>query len=163
MSEILPVTSMISPAMEMFRKNRWIIEWEGLDAWTLKTFARPNLQFGEVVQDFINTKVYFQGKFEWSTIEMSLYQPLVPSAQQRVMEWVRLGYENISGRAGYKEFYTAKNFKLKLLDPVGAVMEQWDFINLFLTAVNNDSLDYGSADILMSTLTLRYDKCILQR
>lgn len=162
MAEILPVTTMIAPAFEPKRQNRWVVEYEGIDAWTLKTFARPNLSFGEVVVDYINTKRYFQGKFEWQTIEMTLYDPIVPSAAQKVMEFVRLGYENISGRAGYKDFYTAKNFKVKLLDPPGAVIEEWDLINLWLLSANFNTLDYASPEIMNVSCTFRYDAAILQ-
>lgn len=162
MAELLDTNRMLAPAFEGQRQNRWIIEWEGLDAWTAKSFARPSISFGEVPVHYINSIRYYQGKFEPQTLSLSLYDPIVPSASQKVMEWVRLSYEQLTGRAGYKEFYTARGFKLKMLDGPGAVVQQWDFINLFITAVNFGTLDYASADMAMVELTLRYDSFIMQ-
>lgn len=162
MAEILPVTSMIAQAYEPLRQNRWILAWQGLDAWTLKTFSRPNLSFGEVAVDYINTKRYFQGKFDWQTVEMTLYNPILPNAAEKVMDWVRLGYENISGRAGYKEYYTAKDFTLNMLDPVGAIVESWVYINLFPVSVNFNGLDMSSAEVQMINITCRFDAAIMQ-
>jgi hypothetical protein len=41
------------------------------------------------------------------------------------MQWVRLCYEVITGRGGYASMYK-RDFSLKMLDPQGAVIEQWD-------------------------------------
>ena len=161
MAEILPVTTMIAPAYEPMRQNRWVVDFDGIDAWTLKTFAQPSLNHNEIVIDYINTKRYFQGKFEWQPISFTLYNPITPSAAQKMMDWVRLGYENISGRAGYKEFYVARNFQLKLLDPIGSVVSSWLFENLFLTAVNFNTLDYSSGDAILTEITARFDAAIL--
>ncbi len=152
---------MMAPAWEGKRAHRWIIEYEGIDTWLAKTFARPSLNMGEVPVEYINTRRYFQGKFEWQPIEMSIYDAIQPSATQKIMEWVRLGHENATGRVGYKEFYVAKDFKLKMLDGPGNVVEQWDIINAFPTNVNFNTLDYGNAEVMMVNCTLRYDAAIL--
>ena len=162
MAEILEDSQMLLPAFELKRENRWVLEWDGIDSYLVRQFARPQANMGEVTLDFINGKRYFQGKFEWSTSQFVLTDPITPSQAQKVMEWVRLGFENITGRAGYKEFYTAKNFKLKLLDPVGAVVEQWDYINAFLSSVDFGSLDYTSAEPTKVTCTIRFDMAIHQ-
>ena len=47
------------------------------------------------------------------------------------MEWARLAHETISGRDGYAAFYK-KDFSLKLMDPVGVTVEQWDIKALTL-------------------------------
>ena len=161
MAELLDVSQMIAPAYQPKVENRWIIAWDGLDAFTAKAFNRPSLQFQEVVIDYINTKRYFQGKFEWQTITLELYDPIVPSAAQRVQEWVRLGFENLTGRAGYKEFAVARGFVLNLLDPPGSVIESWSFINLQPMSVNYGALSYDSSTPCTVQLTLRYDAAIL--
>jgi hypothetical protein len=161
MPEILEVSQMIPPAYEPKRQNRWILEWDGIDAYAIRSFARPSLQFDEIVVDFVNTKRYYQGKFSWSTVDLVLNDPIAPSQAQKVMEWVRLGFENLTGRAGFKEFYTAKNFKLKMLDPAGSVVELWDFIGCMVMNANFNSLDYTSAEIAQVNVTLRFDMAIL--
>lgn len=160
--EILEIQDLIPPALEPKRAHRWIIEWAGINAFQCKTFGRPSGSFGEIVIDYINTKRYWQGKWEWKQLTLGLVDYIAPSAAQKCMEWIRLGYENVTGRAGYKEFYAAKNFKLKVLDPAGAVIERWDFFNIFPVDLDNGGLDYSSAEPLMCNVTLRFDIAVGQ-
>jgi hypothetical protein len=52
---------------------------------------------------------------------------------------------------------------LKLLDPVGTVVELWDIKGAFATEVNFGELTYeGNADPVEISLTLRFDNAVLQ-
>lgn len=98
MAEILESQSLLADSFEPKRKFRWIIAINGIDAFTAKTATRPELSFEETVIDFINQKRYLSGKGTWSPISLTLHDPIVPSAAQKVMEWVRLDWENLTGR-----------------------------------------------------------------
>jgi hypothetical protein len=161
MAELLDVTQMIAPAMQNKTQNKFHVEWEGLDAFTVKSFQRPTINSGEVVIDYLNTKRYFKGKTEFQPVTLVLNDYIDPSSAQKMMEWLRLCYEFISGREGYKDLYVARGLKLKVLDPPGAVIEEWDFINAFPTSVDFGPLDYASAETLNITVSLRYDGVIL--
>ena len=54
MAETLSVTEMIPNKFEPKRKNRWIFAIEGIDAFILKTAARPSFTIGEQEINFIN-------------------------------------------------------------------------------------------------------------
>ena len=92
---------------------------------------------------------------------MTLHDPIAPSGAQQVMEWIRTHYESVSGRAGYADFYK-RDIQLKMLDPVGTVVELWDMKGCFITSANFNDLDYGADDPVEISLTIRYDNCILQ-
>jgi hypothetical protein len=77
------------------------------------------------------------------------------------MEWVRTHFESVSGRAGYADFYK-RDCQLKLLDPVGTVVELWDLKGCFLTSASFGDLDYGGEDPTEISLTIRFDNCVLQ-
>ena len=47
-----------------------------------------------VVLDHINVKRKLKGKGEWQDIEITLFDPIVPSGAQQVMEWVRTSHES---------------------------------------------------------------------
>jgi hypothetical protein len=49
---------------------------------------------------------------------------MTPSGTQAVMERARLGYEFVTGRAGYFDFY-AKDITFAALDPVGSIVGEW--------------------------------------
>jgi len=77
------------------------------------------------------------------------------------MEWVRLHYESVSGRSGYADFYK-RDIQLKMLDPVGTVVELWDIKGAFITDANFNDLSYDGSDMTEIALTLRFDNCVLQ-
>jgi len=77
------------------------------------------------------------------------------------MEWVRLCYEQITGRAGYAAFYQ-KEINLKMLDPVGAVVQDWLLQGVWIQDVNFGDLDYSVSDPAEITLVLRFNSALLQ-
>ena len=109
----------------------------------------------------INSYRNIAGKLSFSDISVKLHDPIAPSGAQQVMEWIRTHYESVSGRAGYADFYK-RDLQLKMLDPVGTVVELWDIKGAFITQANYGSLTYGSDDIMTIDLTLKIDNCVLQ-
>ena len=161
MPETLDVNTLLANTYEPKRKFRWILQIDGVDAFALKTAARPSLTFDETMIDFINTKRWISGKQTWNPIAITTHDPIAPSAAQKVMDWVRLNYEPLTGRMGYATFYK-KNITLKLLDPQGTVVELWDITGAWTQDVNFGDLDYASSDNVEVSFTLRYDNATLQ-
>jgi len=161
MAETLPVTDMLPNKFEPKRKFRWVFAVEGLDAFLMKTAARPNVTIEETEISYINSTRYLAGKSKFEAITVTLHDPIAPSGAQQVMEWVRTHFESVSGRAGYADFYK-RDCQLKLLDPVGTVVELWDIKGAFLTNATFGDLDYGGSDPAEISLTLRFDNCVLQ-
>ena len=77
------------------------------------------------------------------------------------MEWIRTHYESVSGRAGYADFYK-RDLQLKMLDPIGTVVELWDIKGAIITSANFGNLSYTGDDVMKITLQLEVDNCILQ-
>jgi hypothetical protein len=103
-----------------------------------------------------------KGKGEWQDLEITLYDPIVPSAAQAVMEWIRLSHESITGRDGYAEMYK-KDIDFYLLGPVGDKIEQWKLKGAFIQAANFGDLAYSTTNEPVTiTLTLTYDYAILE-
>lgn len=161
MAETLDVTTMIPNKFEPLRKHRWLFAIEGIDAFLMKTAARPQFANGEIVMEWINAKRYLAGKTEFQPINVVLYDAIAPSAAQQVMEWTRLCYESVSARAGYADFYK-RECEIKMLDPVGTVVQLWQLKGCFITDSNFNELDYSSPDAMEIALTIRFDNAILQ-
>ena len=134
---------------------------DGINAYLIKAMNRPTLESETVELDHMNVTRYVKGKSKWSAVEITLYDPIVPSAAQQVMEWVRLHHESVTGRDGYSDFYK-KNITFNLLDPVGAVVEEWELKGAFITSANFGDLDFSSSDPAEITLSLQYDYAILK-
>lgn len=161
MAETLSVTEMIPNKFEPKRKNRWVFAIEGIDAFILKTASRPSFTIGEQEINFINAKRYVAGKMTFDSMSVTLHDPIAPSGAQQVMEWIRTHYESVSGRAGYADFYK-RDCQLKMLDPVGTVVELWDIKGAFLTNANFGDLSYDAEEPADISLTIRFDNCVLQ-
>ena len=70
------------------RQHHFLLVFDDLPAYLVKTSGKPSIANGEVALDHINVKRYVKGKSEWSTISMTLYDAIVPSGAQAVMERV---------------------------------------------------------------------------
>ena len=156
MAEVLEIGDMLSKLVEPKRQFRWQMAIDGIDAFTLRTANRPQVAFEDTVVDYMNTKFYYPGKATWEPLTMTLLDPLVPSAAQKTIEWMRLVYEADTGRMGYKAFLQ-KDFNLKMLDPVGAVAEEWTIHNAWPQSINWGELDFSVSDPVNIMLTLRFD------
>ena len=161
MAETLSVTEMIPNKFEPKRKNRWVFAIEGIDAFLIKTAARPSYSMQEQKVSWINSERYLAGKVSFEALSVTLHDPIAPSGAQQVMEWIRTHHETVSGRAGYADFYK-RDCQLKLLDPVGTVIELWDIKGAMLTSANFGDLSYEDEGINDISLNIRFDNCVLQ-
>ena len=161
MPELLEPQDIMFTPFEPKLKNRFIMQIDGINAYLIKSMNRPTLESDEVVLEHMNVTRYVKGKSRWQPLDIMLYDPIVPSAAQQVIEWVRLHHESVTGRDGYSDFYK-KDITFNLLGPVGDVVEEWTLKGAFIQDATFGDLDFASSDPVEITLTLRYDYAILQ-
>jgi hypothetical protein len=161
MPEILEFDKMFYRNFEPKLGNRFIMEINGIESYIIKTASRPTFTSEIVELDHINVKRKIKGKSTWDDITISLYDPIVPSGAQQVMEWIRSSHESLTGRDGYAAFYK-KDINFFLLGPVGDKIEQWTLKGAFITSANFGELDWAANDPLSIELTLTYDYAILE-
>ena len=161
MAEMLEPQDIMFTPFEPKLKNRFVMQIDGIPAYLIKTANRPSIEFDEVVLEHMNVTRYVKGKGRWQTIDVTLYDPVVPSAAQAVMEWVRLSHESVTGRDGYSDFYK-KEVTFQLLGPVGDVVEEWVLKGCFIESATFNDLDFASSDPVDVTLSLKYDYAVLQ-
>ena len=161
MADFIDPNEMFFTPFEPKLSNRFIMNIEGIPAFLVKTTGRPNITLNEVALDHINVKRYVKGKAEWQTLTVTLYDPIVPSGAQAVMEWVRLHHESVTGRDGYSDFYK-KDITFNVLGPVGDKVEEWTLKGAFIQSADWSDMDYASNEVAQVSLTLQYDYAILQ-
>ena len=142
-------------------KNRFVLTVDGIPAYLIKTANRPTISFEEVELNHLNVKRFVKGKATWESVEITLYDPVVPSAAQQVMEWIRLSHESITGRDGYSDFYK-KDVNFQVLGPVGDIVEEWTLKGAFIQDANFGDLAFESSDPVEIALTLKYDYAVLK-
>ena len=161
MPEILEFDKMFYTNFEPKLANRFIMEINGIQSYMIKTASRPTFTSEVVELDHINIKRKIKGKSNWDDINITLYDPIVPSGAQQVMEWIRSSHESLTGRDGYAAFYK-KDITFYLLGPVGDKIEQWTLKGAFITSANFGDLDWSSNDPLSIDLQLSFDYAILE-
>ena len=162
MADTLSVTDMLPTKFEPITKRRFLLASEGIDSFIVKSAARPTYTTEEVTINWLNSTRYVAGKTTFNTISVTLHDPIAPAGAQQVMEWIRLNFESVSGRGGYADFYK-RDIQLKMLDPVGTVVQLWDIKGAFITEANFNDVSYDStADLAEISLTIRFDNAVLQ-
>ena len=161
MAELLEPQDIMFTPFEPKMKNRFIMQIDGINAYMIRTMNRPSIESEEVMLEHMNVTRYVKGKSRWQPIDITLYDPVVPSAAQQVMEWVRLHHESVTGRDGYADFYK-KDITFNLLDPVGSTVEEWVLKGTYIQSANFGDMDFASSDPAEITLTLKYDYAILK-
>jgi hypothetical protein len=161
MPEILEFDKIFYKNFEPKLSNRFIMEINGIESYIIKTASRPTFTSEVVELDHINVKRKIKGKSTWDDVNITLYDPIVPSGAQQVMEWIRQSHESLTGRDGYASFYK-KDITFYILGPVGDKVEQWTLKGAFITQANFGDLDWSSNDPVAIELTLTYDYAILE-
>ena len=161
MATLLQPQDIMFTAFEPKLKNRYFMELDGIAAYVVKTAKRPALESETIELEHMNTTRYVKGKSKWQPIELTLYDPVVPSAAQQVMEWVRLGHESVTGRDGYSDFYK-KDITFNLLGPVGDVIEEWELKGASVKTADFGEVAFAENDPVEIALTIQYDYAILK-
>ena len=146
-------------------KNRYVFSIAGagdtgMDAFLIKTAARPSIEFEEITLEQLNLKRYVKGKATWANIEISLYDPIIPSAAQSVIEWIKLSHQPTTGRDGYAVNYK-KECTIQVLGPIGDLIEEWTLHGAWIKSANFNTLDFTSNEAVDITVSLRYDYATL--
>jgi len=105
MANLVSEQELFFTAFEPKVQNRYIMNIDGIPSYLIKKIERPKLKQEVKKLDHINLQRYIKGKTVWEELSLDLYDPIVPSGAQAVMEWVRLHHESVTGRDGYAEFY----------------------------------------------------------
>jgi len=157
---VLDPNEIMFTAFEPKVANRFIMYIDGIPSYMVKSVASPSFTDGVIKLDHINTYRKIRGKREWQNMTLSLYDPITPSGAQAVMEWARLGYESVTGRAGYSDFYK-KDVTLNSLGPVGDIVGEWIIKGAFVVSSNFGQYNWSTEDAINVELQLAMDYCVL--
>lgn len=160
MANLVAEQEMFFNSFEPKMANRFIMFMDGVPSFMVKGVMRPNLIQSAKELPHINLVRYVKGRTTWGTMSFTLYDPIVPSGAQAVMEWVRLHHESVTGRDGYADFYK-KDLILNMLGPVGDKVEEWLIKGAQITEVTFNQASWDSDDVLEINLTIQPDFCIL--
>jgi hypothetical protein len=162
MANLIDPTEMMFTAFEPKVTNRYVFYVDGIPSYLIRKAARPKIVNGDVTLKHINNQRHVKGRSAWDTLPIELYDPIVPSGAQAVMEWVRLHHESVTGRNGYADFYK-KDCTINILGPVGDKVEEWTLKGAFIVDADFGAISWeDDAAAAVVALTLRFDYAVLQ-
>ena len=160
MADILTNEEIFFKDWEPKLQNRFFMYIDDIPSYIIKAVDRPSVNNGQVVIDHINVERKLKGKTRWQDINITLYDPIVPSGAQAVIEWIRLGHESVTGRDGYADQYK-KDLKFHSLGPVGDKVEEWIIRGAYVNTANWGSMDWAQEANVEIQLGISYDYAIL--
>lgn len=162
-------------SIEPKRKYRFLLSFNGIPQWIVKTTGKPNFSVSESEHSFINYKFYYPGRLEWEEISMTLVDPVDPDASKTMLDLIELsGYvapHNFlndplgRGKASNVVTFSKKQATsavggrvyIHTIDENGSPIETWSLYNPWIKSVNFGDLDYESDDLVNVELTMRFD------
>ena len=161
MPQLINPNEIFYTSFEPKLKMRFIAYIDGIPSYIVKKFDRPKFTSAEVEINHINVNRWVKGKSKWETCGIELYDPIVPSGAQAVMEWIRLSHESVTGRDGYADFYQ-KDLTLVGLGPVGDSVESIVYKNAWVKEADYGDWDWSDDSTPMQiSLTIRYNYPVL--
>ena len=162
MANLIDPTEMMFTAFEPKQSNRFVMYMDGIPSYLIRKVNRPTYTATPVDIKHINVQRSVKGRSVWGDISLELYDPIVPSGAQAVMEWVRLHHESVTGRDGYADFYK-KDVTINVLGPVGDKVEEWTLKGALISEANFGEMSWeNDGDAMVIALTLKIDYAILQ-
>ncbi len=160
MANLVSEQELFFTAFEPKVQNRYIMLIDGVPSYLVRKTDRPKITQEAKKLNHINTQRYIKGRTVWDAMDLELYDPIVPSGAQAVMEWVRLHHESVTGRDGYAEFYK-KDIIINVLGPVGDKVEEWILKGAQITKATFGELTWEKDEPMVIALTIQPDYCIL--
>lgn len=152
---------------------RFRVSFEGFGVSNPKTeltkqvmdFARPSVQFGDIVIDAYNSKVKLIGKPEWQDVTVNLRDDAAGNVSRLIGEQMQKQFdfmEQSSAASGidYK-FIT----RCEMLDGgnganAPTVLETWELYGCLISQVNYGEVNYATNDPVKIAMTIKYDNGI---
>jgi hypothetical protein len=160
MANLVAENEMFFNSFEPMMKNRFLMYIDGIPSYLVRRMQRPRFTQEPKALPHINIERYVKGKGRWAPINITLYEPIVPSGAQAAMEWIRLSHESVTGRDGYADFYK-KDIVFNMLGPVGDKVSEWIGKGAFVTELNLGELDWNTDEPTEIELTIQCDLWIL--
>lgn len=143
--------------------NRFYLEFPSelsIESYLVQTTTRPKINIEKTPIPYFNTESYVAARYKWDEITIQFIDLIGPSTSQKLMEWVRLHAESLTGRMGYSAGYK-KNLSLTTADPTGIAVEKWTLYETQIVSADFDKFDYAGAELVKPTIIVQPYYCEL--
>ena len=153
------------------RSFRWYFSLAGaagaskIETYAIKTVKKPSYAISEVPHQYGAHTFYYPGRITWNPVEITFVDPVQPDQSAVITNMLAdAGYnlptnDVVALRSFSKGGFIGAvgNPQITQVDAAGEPIEQWNLANAFFTSVDYGQLDYSSEELVILSLTLRYD------
>jgi hypothetical protein len=152
------------PQLTPKRQHRWLMTINGIPQWLVKKVNKPSFEISEVKHNYLNHTFYYPGRVEYQKSEITLVDPVSPDAAGLMMQLLaESGYSlptsmNVTNTITKARAVGAMgDVRITQIDGNGKMIDQFTFINAWLSSAKFGDLDYSSDELVDVTLSIRYD------
>jgi hypothetical protein len=120
------------------------------------TFTLPNESSEDVALPYGNETRYVAGKTMFDQATLDLRDFVDKDTRKAIVDWRKEVYDPDSGRIGLARDYK-KDATLTLYGPDGTMERKCKLQGCWPMAVNHGQADHSSSDVVLISVTLRYD------
>lgn len=146
------------------RAYRWILDVDGIQAYTIKKVSKPSFSISESEHQFINHTYYYPGRVSWNTISFTLVDPINPDISAALIKKIQASGYKPAGKETDTKTMNKKDstaalgeIKIEQLNSDGTPVETWTLKNAWIKDVKFGDLDYSSDDMIEVEVEIRYD------
>ena len=140
-----------------------------IESYFIKTVKKPSFTVGEIEHQYVAHRFYYPGRITWNPVEITFVDPVEPDASKILADIVYSSGYRIPKTAAMAEISMSKALssanigtpQITALDASGETIENWSLFNAFITNMDFGQLDYASDELVVLSMTLRYDYATL--
>ena len=171
-----PIPPWASAKIEPKREFKFILTIGDIPAWVVTSSGRPEPKIGApTTHQFLGHSFKFPGKVSWTSVMVTLVEPVDPDVSNLVLESIRkAGYNTPStwtaDNEGWRTTLSKEKFvngnlgdiAIKVLDSNGNVVEKWTLRNPQISNVTYSDLKYTGNAINTVKVTFSIDYADLE-
>jgi len=160
--------------VEPKRSFRWYFTLAGtsniLETYAIKTVKKPSFAVSEVPHQYVAHTFYYPGRITWNTVDVTFIDPVNPDQSAVISNMVvDAGYSTPKTEEQSRTSFSKGKFvgavgqpMITQIDADGKPIEKWTLNNAFFTNVDYGQLDYGTEELVINSVTIRYDFATLE-
>ena len=143
-----------------------------IETWAIKTVKKPSFTISETQHQYVAHTFYYPGRITWNPIDVTFVDPVITKTSTNLFRMLlNAGYEApVANDVALKSFSkktfgdTIGDVVIHQIDTDGQTIPNtsWELKNPFITSADFGQLDYSSEELVVNSVTFRYDYAVIE-
>jgi hypothetical protein len=142
-----------------------------IETYFVKTVKKPSFTINEIEHQYVSHRFYYPGRITWNPVEVTFVDPVVPDTTTILSNiLVDSGYRIPTTSVIAEKSISKGKFIANVGQPIitqidaeGNDIEEWTLNNAWISTIDYGQLDYGADELVIISMTLRYDFATLSQ